>query len=164
MIGRIFPPPFPVGHPRCGTMKEQAWYYERTQKDYLTSAKIHGKCRVSFLRSFISCLVSVLFQGPSLLEMKFCRNFFPQQTRAFSAKLNGLQVHQVDRENDKQSSTYTQLDPSKSITACNTHIHYSGCGLTIHATSTQLLHEKPKNCSNENVKHLGDNFEAITHQ
>ena len=28
---------------------------------------------------------------------------------AFSARLNGLQVDQVDRENDKRTSTYTQL-------------------------------------------------------
>ena len=38
---------------------------------------------------------------------------------AFSARLNGLQVHQVDRENDKQTSTYTWLVLSKLVTACN---------------------------------------------
>ena len=40
-------------------------------------------------------------------------------TIAFSARLNGLQVDQVDRENDKQTSTYTQLVLSKLVAACN---------------------------------------------
>ena len=30
----------------------------------------------SLLMFFHLCLVSILFSGPSLLEMKFCRNFF----------------------------------------------------------------------------------------
>ena len=38
---------------------------------------------------------------------------------AFSARLNGLQVNQVDRENDKRTSTYTQLVLSKLVAACN---------------------------------------------
>ena len=38
---------------------------------------------------------------------------------AFSARLNGLQVDQVDRENDKRTSTYTQLVLSKLVAACN---------------------------------------------
>ena len=40
---------------------------------------------------------------------------------AFSARLNGLQVDQVDRENDKRTSTYTQLHVvlSKLAAACN---------------------------------------------
>ena len=38
---------------------------------------------------------------------------------AFSARLNGLQVNQVDREHDKRSSTYTQLLLSKLVAACN---------------------------------------------
>ena len=37
----------------------------------------------------------------------------------FSARLNGLQVDQVDRENDKRTSTYTQLVLSKLVAACN---------------------------------------------
>ena len=37
--------------------------------------KIHSRCRIVFLCSFISCLVSVSSSGPSLLEMKFCKNF-----------------------------------------------------------------------------------------
>ena len=36
---------------------------------------------------------------------------------AFSARLNGLQVDQVDRENDKRTSTYTQLVLSKLVAA-----------------------------------------------
>ena len=61
---------------------------------------------------------------------------------AFSAGLNGLQVDQVDRENNKQTTTYTQLVPSKLVAACNARVQLSGCGLTIHATTTQLLREK----------------------
>ena len=38
---------------------------------------------------------------------------------AFSARLNGLQVDQVDRENDKRTSTYTQLVLSKLVAAYN---------------------------------------------
>ena len=37
---------------------------------------------------------------------------------AFSARLNGLQVDQVDKENDKRTSTYTQLVLSKLVAAC----------------------------------------------
>ena len=35
---------------------------ERTQEDYPTSAKVHSKCRVVFLRSFISTLFLYFFQ------------------------------------------------------------------------------------------------------
>ena len=42
-------------------------------------------------------------------------------------------------------------------------VQQSMCGLTIRATS-QLLPEKPKKCLNENVKHVKESFEAITHQ
>ena len=35
----------------------------------------------------------------------------------FSPGLNRLQVHQVDRKNDKRASTYTQLVPSKLVAA-----------------------------------------------
>ena len=38
-------------------------------------------CRVVFLFSFISCLVSIPFSGPSLLERKFCRNFLPSMMK-----------------------------------------------------------------------------------
>ena len=40
-------------------------------------------------------------------------------TIAFSAGLNSLQVDKVDRENDKRTSTHTELVPSKLITACH---------------------------------------------
>ena len=50
---------------------------ERTQEDYPTSAKIHSRCRIVFLHSFISAFVSVLYSGPSLTEMKFAVMFFP---------------------------------------------------------------------------------------
>ena len=35
---------------------------ERTQEDYPTSAKMHTRCRVVFLRSFISALFLCFFQ------------------------------------------------------------------------------------------------------
>ena len=35
---------------------------------------------------------------------------------------------------------------------------------TVYAMLTQLLCEKTKRCPNENAKHLGDSFEAITRQ
>ena len=65
---------------------------------------------------------------------------------AFYARLNGLQVDQVNRENDKRTSTYTQLLANSSLPvtlpACNTRIQLSGCGLTIRAMPTHLLSEK----------------------
>ena len=42
-----------------------------------------------------------------------------QYAIAFSARLSGLQVDQVDKETDEQTSTYTQLILSKLVTACN---------------------------------------------
>ena len=63
----------------------------------------------------------------------------------FSAGLNGLQVDQVDRENEKRTSTHTQLVPSKLVASCNVRVQLSGCGLTIHATTTQFLREKLRN-------------------
>ena len=54
---------------------------------------------------------------------------------------NGLQVHQVDKENDEPTSTYTKLVPSKFIPACNAHVHYSGCMLTIVVTPTIIVRE-----------------------
>ena len=82
---------------------------ERTQEDYPTSAKIHTRCRVVFLRSFkqgrdermqehystsavyfwwcrvvffrLLCLsYSCTFSGQYQLELKFCRNFYPSST------------------------------------------------------------------------------------
>ena len=49
---------------------------ERMQ-DYPTSAVYFYRCRVVFLRSFISALFLSIFSGPSLTEIKFYRNFFP---------------------------------------------------------------------------------------
>ena len=48
---------------------------ERMREDYPTSAKVHIRCRVGFLRSFHLCLVSVCFSGPTLTEIKVYRNF-----------------------------------------------------------------------------------------
>ena len=38
---------------------------------------------------------------------------------AFPTGLNGLQVDLVDRQNNKRTSTYSQLVPSKRVAACN---------------------------------------------
>ena len=48
----------------------------KTWEDHPASVCILGRCRVVFLHPFISCLVSVIFSGPSLLEVKFCRKVF----------------------------------------------------------------------------------------
>ena len=45
---------------------------ERMQEAYPTSAKIHSIYRVVFC---VLCLVSEIFVAPSLLEVKFYRNF-----------------------------------------------------------------------------------------
>ena len=57
--------------------------------------------------------------GPPLPPL--CRRHYTSYIYAiaFSARLNGLQVDQVDRENDKRTSTYTQLVLSKLVAACN---------------------------------------------
>ena len=61
------------------------------QEDCPTFAKkVDSRCRVVSLRSFMSCLASVLFSGPSLLEMKFYRNFFRLVFVLFWGFLNQL--------------------------------------------------------------------------
>ena len=76
------------------------------------------------------------------LEINATHKYSPLKTgRTKQAGLNRLQVNQVDRENDKQTSPYTQLVPSKLITDCTAHAQQSKCGLAIHAKPTQLLCE-----------------------
>ena len=65
----------------------------------------------------------------------------------FSARLNSIQVDQVDKEDDKRTSTYTRLVLSKLVIACNRAYMQRtrsvvGGGLTIRAMPTQLLREK----------------------
>ena len=50
---------------------------ERTQEDYPTSAKIHTRCRVVFLRSFISALFLYCFSSIPNLKSSFTETFFP---------------------------------------------------------------------------------------
>ena len=50
---------------------------ERMQEGYPTSAKLHSRCLVVFLSSFIFALF-LSFSGPSLTEMEFQRIFFLQ--------------------------------------------------------------------------------------
>ena len=54
--------------------------------------------------------ITLLYSPPSI---RYIPKFYICAI-AFSAGLNGLQVDQVDRENDKRISTYTQLVPSNS--------------------------------------------------
>ena len=80
----------------------------------------------------------------------------------FSTGLNGLQVHQVDRENDKQTSTYTQFLANSLLPV--THAFSTPGVAWLYVPSPQLLREQPKNCPNEHTKHPEDSFEAIAHQ
>ena len=48
---------------------------ERTQEYYPTSAKIHSRCRVVFLRSFISALFLYFFQLHPYLKSSFTETF-----------------------------------------------------------------------------------------
>ena len=48
---------------------------ERTQEDYPTSAKIHTRCRVVFLRSFISALFLYFFRLHPYLKSSFTETF-----------------------------------------------------------------------------------------
>ena len=50
---------------------------ERTQEDYPTSAQIHTRCRVVFLRSFISALFLYLYQLHPYLKSSFTETFSP---------------------------------------------------------------------------------------
>ena len=53
---------------------------------------------------------------------------------ALSAGLRAFEVEQVNKEIDYQTCTYIQSVPSKLITACNSWIQCSECGLTICVT------------------------------
>ena len=73
---------------------------------------------------YLHCVqVSVLFNYIINYCIKKLKNQKKQTSYtyaiAFSARLNGLQVDQVDRENDKRTSTYTQLVLSKLVATCN---------------------------------------------
>ena len=48
---------------------------ERTQEDYPTSSKIHSRCRVVFLRPFISALFLYFFQLHPYLKSSFTETF-----------------------------------------------------------------------------------------
>ena len=48
---------------------------ERTQEDYPTSAKIHTRCRVVFLRSFISAFFLYFFRVHPYLKSSFIETF-----------------------------------------------------------------------------------------
>ena len=85
---------------------------------------------------------------------------------AFAARLNSLQVHQVIRENNKRTSTYTHLVPSKLVAACNAGVLIVQCIYILQVQPTYTCHahnycEKPRKCPDENSKHLGNSFEVV---
>ena len=55
---------------------------ERTQEDYPTSVVYFCRCRVVFLRSFISALFLYFFQLHPYLKSSFTESFFPSIIRA----------------------------------------------------------------------------------
>ena len=57
---------------------------ERMQEDYLTSAKKNTRCRVVFLRSFISALFLYFFQLHPYLKSSFTETFFSLVSVLFS--------------------------------------------------------------------------------
>ena len=69
---------------------------ERTQEDYPTPAKIRSRCRGVFFVLFHLCLVSVPFSAPSLLKIKFYRNFFPSFCSFFVGFLNQLLIRMTN--------------------------------------------------------------------
>ena len=71
----------------------------------------------------------------------------------FSAGLNNLQVDQVNTEINTLVFACSQLVASKLITASKTPVQYSGCGLTIRATS-RICEQKPQKPLNESMKRL----------
>ena len=68
---------------------------ERTQEDYPTSAKIHTRCRVVSLRSFISALFLYFLRLHPYL--KFYRNFFPSFLFFFRGFLNQFLIRRRTR-------------------------------------------------------------------
>ena len=61
------------GGPEKGT--ETRHEMKECKKTTLHLLCILGRCRVVFLHSFISCLVCVIFSGPSLFQRKFAEPF-----------------------------------------------------------------------------------------
>ena len=57
---------------------------ERTQEDYPTSGVYFCRCRVVFLRSFISALFLYFFRLHPYLKSSFTETFFPSTKIAFS--------------------------------------------------------------------------------
>ena len=71
-------------------------------------------------------------------------------TITFTAGLNTIQVHHVNRVIDYPISTYTQINVIQVQPDCTFHTDY-----------TQLLHEKATKCLNEYAKRIGDSFETV---
>ena len=78
------------------------------------------------------------------------------------AGLNGLQVHQVHKDNGKWTSTYAQFLANSLQPVMHT---FSSPGVARqYVFHPQLLSEKPKKWPNEKAKCLGDSVEAVAHQ
>ena len=58
--------------------------------------------------------ITLLYSPPSI---RYIHKLYTY--KSVLCALNGFQVDQVGRENDKQTSTYTQLVPSKLFAACD---------------------------------------------
>ena len=68
---------------------------ERTQEDYPTSAVQFLQMSGSLLAFFHLCLVSALFSGPSLNEMKFHKTFFPSLCCISMHKTNATHCRKI---------------------------------------------------------------------
>ena len=82
---------------------------ERTQEDYPTSAKIHSRGRVVFLRSFISALFLYFFQLHPYLKSSFTESF-PLVSVLFSGVSKPISNGQVARRGLSDTIPLISLD------------------------------------------------------
>ena len=100
--------------------------------------------------------IKLSFSPPSTIHPQvttFYAGLNSRECITFSAGLNNLQVHQVDTciRNDKQTSTYTQIVPSKLSAICMQ---------TFSSPITVLVAK----CPNENTNHLEGSIQATACQ
>ena len=111
---------------------------------------------------FIASKLVIAYYSPCILTSE-CTITLQTSTSyiyaiVFSARLiNSLQVDQENKGTDSWTSAYSKLVASKLVGACNTCVHLSGCGLTIH-TMSGIHEQKPWKCSNKNVIRLWRQF------
>ena len=63
-------------------------------------------------------------QSSLLVWWEFSPDFFASVQWLDIAGLNSPQVNQINKQNDSPTSTYTQLVPSKLVTASNVRVQY----------------------------------------